>query len=408
MLDAYVYDGLRTPFGRRAGALARMRPDDLLAAVLREVVERSGVAPESVDDVIIGCANQAGEDSRCIARHAALLAGLPERVPGTAVQRNCGSGLGAVVTAAQAITCREAEAVLSGGVESMSRAPFVVGRAEEAFNRSLEVHDSAVGTRFPNPRITAAFGADSMPQTADNLAEEYGITREQADAYALRSQHAYGRARDAGYFDDEIMPVTLPGGRRRAEETVRLDEPPRPGVDAESLAALRALNPRGVTTAGNAAGINDGAVGLLLGSRALGEHIGEAPQARLIASAVAGVPPRTMGFGPVPAMRRALERAGLPLEAMDVIEINEAFAAQVLACLQALGLADDDPRVNPNGGAIAVGHPLGASGARLLLTAVRQLQRTGGRYAVVSLCIGVGQGIALVLEALDAQGWNKG
>ncbi len=407
MLDAYLYDGVRTPFGRRAGALAGLRPDDMLSIVLREIVNRTGIHPAALDDVIVGCANQAGEDSRCVARHAALLAGLPETVSGTVVQRNCGSGLGAVISAAQTITSGEASALLSGGVESMSRAPFVFGRSGEAYSRHLEVYDSAVGARFPNPRISADFGSDSMPQTADNLAKEFGISRERADAYALRSQHSYERARGAGFFENELIPVSVPTLRQKEQQLIDKDEPPRPEVDLESLASLRCLNPDGVTTAGNAAGINDGAVGLLLGDSSLGERIGVAPKARILASAVAGVAPRIMGFGPVPAVNLALKRAGLSLDAMDVIEINEAFSAQVIACLHGLALKENDPRVNPNGGAIAVGHPLGASGARLTLTAVRELQRVDGRYAVVSLCVGVGQGIALILEALDGEGQEK-
>lgn len=400
MLDSYIYLGLRTPFGRRGGALASLRPDDLLAGAIAALVQRCARAAERVDDVMVGCANQAGEDSRCVARHAALLAGLSERVPGTVLQRNCGSGLGAVVSASHAITAGEAEVIIAGGVESMSRAPFVVGKAEQAFSPRFEVHDSAVGSRFPNPRISAQYGNDSMPATADNLAVEYGLSRAQADAFALRSQQRYAAARAAGFFDAEILPVILPATRKRAERTVGEDEPPRPDTDLDKLGRLKALNAGGVSTAGNAAGINDGAVALLMGSRGAGEALGLAPLGRVLSSAVAGVAPRVMGIGPVPAAHKALERAGLGLEQMDVIEINEAFAAQVLACAAALGLAFDDARLNPNGGAIAVGHPLGASGGRLVLTALRELKRRGGRYALVALCVGVGQGIAAVLEAL--------
>jgi acetyl-CoA C-acetyltransferase len=400
MLDAYLYDGIRTPFGRRGGALALVRPDDLLAHTMQMVAERTGLDPAGLDDVIVGCANQAGEDSRCIARHASLLAGFGEEVPGTVVQRNCGSGLGAIISAGHAIAAGEAGLVMSGGVESMTRAPFVVAKGGQAFDPRFTVFDSAVGARFPNPRITARHGDDTMPRTADNLAEDYAISREAADAYALRSQQRYARANADGFFDGEITPVVIPGDRKRPESTVSEDEPPRPETDSDMLSRLPALNPGGVTTAGNAAGINDGAVAVLLGSRDAAVKLQREPMARLLASAVAGVPPRVMGIGPVPAARKALERAGLSLDDMDVVEINEAFAAQVLACLDALGLEADDDRVNPNGGAIAVGHPLGASGPRLALTSVRELARRNGRYALVSLCVGVGQGIALVLERI--------
>ena len=398
MLDAYIYDGLRTPFGRLAGAIAKIRPDDLLAGTIRAVVARSPFKPESITDVIVGCANQAGEDSRCVARHAALLAGLPVEIPGSVVQRNCGSGLGAIVNAAHAITCGEADVIVAGGVESMSRAPFVVAKAEAPFSRDFTVFDSAVGSRFPNPKIAKQYGDDPMPKTADNLAVEYQISREDCDRYAYRSQSRYAAAKKDGFFTGEIHPVIIPGGKRQPDVTVADDEFPKPDTSPEKLAVLRALNDGGVTTAGNASGINDGAVAVVLAGRKAGEAVGAKPIARVVASAVAGVPPRIMGIGPVPAAKKALDRAGLKLSDMDVVEINEAFAAQVLACLKALGLPFDDARVNPNGGAIAVGHPLGASGPRLALTAVRQLQRTGGRYALVSLCVGIGQGIAAVIE----------
>lgn len=398
MLDAYIYDGLRTPFGRRGGALAGVRPDDLLAHALRALANRTGLDPAALDDVMVGCANQAGEDSRCIARHAALLAGFPPEVPGTVLQRNCGSGLGALISAGYAITCGEAELILAGGVESMTRAPFVVAKAEQAFDPRFTAYDSAVGSRFPNPRIAEQYGDETMPQTADNLAEEYAIDREQADAYALRSQQRYEAARSEGFFEEELESVVIPATRRQPQITIAEDEPPRSETAADKLARLAALNPGGVTTAGNAAGINDGAAVLLVGSRGSADTLARQPVARLVASAVAGVPPRVMGIGPVPAVRKALERAGLTLDDMDVIEINEAFAAQTLACMSALGLDSSDDRVNANGGAIAVGHPLGASGARLALTGIRELKRRQGRYALVSLCIGVGQGIALVVE----------
>ncbi len=399
MLDAYVYDGLRTPFGRHAGALARVRPDDLLAGVIRQLVKRSPFQAAQVEDVIIGCANQAGEDSRCVARHGGLLAGLPVAVGGTVVQRNCGSGLGAVVAAAHAMTCGEGQVMVAGGVESMSRAAFVMSKAEAAFGRNIKIFDSAVGARFPNPQLERLFGADTMPQTADNLAREYDLSRDQCDRFAWQSQRKYEAARVAGAIAEEIAPVTVPV-RKGDPMVVTEDEHPRPGTDLEALARLRPLHEGGVTTAGSSSGINDGAVALMLATAQAGQLADAVPVARIRASAVAGVEPRLMGFGPVPASRKALERAGLSLADMDVIEINEAFAAQVLACLSGLGLDDDDPRVNPQGGAIALGHPLGASGPRILLSAVRQLQRSAGRYALVAMCIGVGQGIAVVIERI--------
>ena len=398
MLEAYIYDGLRTPFGRHAGALSRVRPDDLLAGVVKEVVARTGFSPEIIDDVAIGCASQAGEDSRNVARHALLLAGLPVETPGAVHNRLCGSGLNALIGAAHAITCGEADVCIAGGVESMTRAPFVVGKAEQAFGKDFKVFDSSLGARFPNPRIEARFGADTMPQTADNLARDYQLTREQSDQFALASQQKYAKAAKDGFFKSEIHPVSIPQAKGKPDVVVGTDEHPRPETTIETLQKLKPLFDGGVTTAGNASGINDGAAALVVASRDAGDRAGVKPLVRVIASGVAGVPPRIMGFGPVPAAKKALERAGLALEDMDVIEINEAFAAQVLACLEGLGLPLDDARVNPNGGAIAVGHPLGASGARLALTAARQLQRTGGRYALVSMCIGVGQGIAVVLE----------
>jgi 3-oxoadipyl-CoA thiolase len=398
MLEAYIYDGLRTPFGRHSGALSRVRPDDLLAGVVKEVVARSGFAPETIDDVSIGCVSQAGEDSRNVARHALLLAGLPVETPGAVHNRLCGSGLNALTGAAHAITCGEADVCVAGGVESMTRAPFVVGKAEQAFAKDFRVFDSSLGARFPNPKIESLFGADTMPQTADNLARDYQLKREDCDKFALGSQQKYAKAAKEGFFKSEIKAVSIPQGRGKPDAVVSEDEHPRPETTIETLQKLKALFPDGVTTAGNASGINDGAGALLVASRDAGDRAGVKPLARIIATGVAGVPPRTMGFGPVPAAHKALERAGLSLKDMDVIEINEAFAAQVLACLKGLGLPFDDSRVNPNGGAIAVGHPLGASGTRLALTATRQLQRSGSRYALVSMCIGVGQGIAVILE----------
>ncbi|MDX1803503.1 MAG: 3-oxoadipyl-CoA thiolase [Alcanivorax sp.] len=398
MLDAYIYDGLRTPFGRHGGALAPVRPDDLLAGVIRELVQRNPFEPGLYEDVVIGNTNQAGEDARNVARHAGLLAGLPESVAGITVNRLCGSGLAATLDAARMVTVGEGELIVAGGAESMSRAPFVMAKADKAYSRDLRVFDSTIGARFPNPAILQQFGGDSMPETAQNVADELAISREQADAYAVQSQQRYQAALESGFFDQEILPVTVPQGRKKAPLTVTGDEHPRAGTTVEALARLPAIVEDGIITAGNASGVNDGAAALIIGSRAAGETAGLAPRARIVAGAVAGVAPRVMGLGPVEASRKALARAGLTLAQMDVIEINEAFAAQVLGCCQQLGLAGDDARLNPNGGAIAVGHPLGASGTRLALTALRQLERTDGRYALVSLCIGVGQGVAMVIE----------
>ncbi len=400
MLDAYLYDGLRSPIGRHSGALAGVRPDDLLAGVMKELMARSGFNPEQLEDIVIGCANQGGEDSRCVARHAGLLAGLPIEVGGTVLQRNCASGLNAVAYAAQVVTAGEGDLFIAGGVESMSRAPFVMAKAESAYSREMRIFDSTIGPRFPNPKVEKQFGDDSMPQTADNLAKDYDVPRAAADVFALASQRKYAVAKGEGFFAGEIAPVPIPQ-RKGDPKVVAEDEHPRADTTIEALQKLKPLNEGGVTTAGNASGVNDGAAALLIGSRAVGEKAGVKPIARILATAAAGVPPRIMGFGPVPSSQKALARAGLTLKDMDVIEINEAFAAQVLACLKGLGTSFEDSRVNMNGGAIAVGHPLGASGARIALTAARQLQRTGGRYALVSLCIGVGQGMALVMERVD-------
>ena len=398
MLSAYIYDGVRTPIGRHAGALAQVRPDDLAAAVVRALLERNALAPALIEDVVLGCAAQTGEDSRNLGRHVALLAGLPASVPGQTLNRLCGSGLAAVAHCAQALTCGEGELYIAGGAESMTRAPFVVAKATQAWSRELTAFDSTIGARFPNPRLVQQYGNHSMPETAEVVAAEYGISREQADQFAAASQAKYAAAQAAGWYQDELLPIHVPTKRQAAALVVSVDEHPRPESDYAALAKLKPLFANGVVTAGNASGINDGAAALLLGSAALGERYGVQPWARLISTAVVGVEPRIMGVGPAYAIPKALARAGLSLEQMDVIEINEAFATQALACLQLLGLAYDDPRVNPNGGAIALGHPLGASGARLVLTAVRELHRRAGRYAVVSVCIGVGQGIALVLE----------
>lgn len=398
MLDAYIFAGLRTPFGRHGGALAAVRPDDLAAHVIRELLARHAIPGDAIEDVILGNTNQAGEDSRNIARHAALLAGLPVTVPGQTVNRLCASGLAAVIDAARAVTCQEGELFVAGGVESMSRAPFVMAKAEAAYSRDFSVYDSTIGARFPNPKIVSEFGNDSMPQTGDNVAQEYGIGREHADLFAARSQANYEAARASGFFDDELLSVSVPTGRKTPPNLVDHDEHPRPQSDIAALSRLRPLQEGGVVTAGNASGVNDGAAALLIGTSAAGERHGLVPMARILSSAAAGVAPRIMGVGPVEAINKALARAGLTLADMDIIEINEAFASQVLGCLKGLGLAFDDPRVNPNGGAIAVGHPLGASGSRLALSTARALQHSGKRYAVVSLCIGVGQGLAMVIE----------
>ncbi len=382
MLNAYLYEGLRTPFGRHAGTLAKVRPDDLLAEVMKTLMKKSAFKPEQIEDIIVGCANQSGEDSRCVARHAGLLAGLPLEIPGTVLQRNCASGLGAMVHAAHAITAGEGDVFLVGGVESMSRSPLVMSRSESAFGRDVKLYDSTIGPRFSNPKLVKQFGDDQMPQTADRLAREYEIKREEADTFALASQQKYAIAKGEGFFAGEISPVELPPTRKGPVPPVADDEHPRPTVDMAALAKMKSLYEGGVTTAGNASGVNDGAVALIVASKEAGDKAGVKPIARIIASAAAGVPPQIMGIGPVAASKKALARVGLTIKDMDVIEINEAFAAQVLSCLKGLGVALDDSRVNPNGGAIAVGHPLGASGARLALTAARQLQRSGGRYAL--------------------------
>ena len=398
MLNAYIYEGLRTPIGRYAGTLAKVRPDDLLAGAIKAVMAKSAFKAEQFEDIVVGCANQAGEDCRCVARHAGLAAGLPIEIPATVVQRNCASGLGALVYAAHAITSNEGEVFMVGGVESMSRAPFVFAKTETPFGRDVRIFDSTLGPRFSNPKLVKQFGDDQMPQTADTLAREYEIKREEADKFAVASQQKYAVAKGEGFFAGEIAPVELPPTRKGPVPPVTADEHPRPESNLEALAKMKPLYEGGVVTAGNASGVNDGAAAIIVAGLAAGEKAGAKPLARVVASASAGVPPRIMGIGPVPASKKVLARAGLSINDMDIIEINEAFAVQVLACLKGLGVAFDDKRVNPNGGAIAVGHPLGASGARLALTAARQLQRSGGRYALVSLCIGGGQGMAVIIE----------
>ena len=393
MPHAFLCDSIRTPFGRYGGSLATIRPDDLAAIPIRALLARNPrLDPAALDDVLFGCANQAGEDNRNVARMALLLAGVPEVVPGSTINRLCGSSLDAAAIASRAIAAGEIEMAIAGGVESMSRAPLVLSKPDAPWARSQKLEDTTLGWRFVNPAMRERFGVDSMAETAENVAAEYRISRADQDAFAWRSQQRAGAARQR--LAEEITPVAIP-----KKPDVMSDEHPRPETTLEALAALKpVVKPTGCVTAGNASGLNDGAAALLIASGAAAVAHGLTPIARIVASAAAGVAPRVMGLGPVPAVRKVLRRAGLRIEQMDVIEINEAFAAQALAVLRELGLPDDAAHVNPNGGAIAIGHPLGASGARLVATAARQLQRTGGRYALCSMCIGVGQGIAMLLE----------
>ncbi len=397
--DAFICDATRTPIGRYGGALSSVRADDLAALPIAALKERNpNVDWASLDDVIYGSANQAGEDNRNVARMAALLAGLPIEVPGTTINRLCASGMDAVGMASRGIKAGDYDMVIAGGVESMSRAPFVMPKATSAFTRANTVYDTTIGWRFVNPKMQKMYGTDSMPQTADNVAADYGISREDQDAFAARSQARWAAAHEAGVFGDEITPVSVPQ-RKGDPVVVDTDEHPRPGTDAAKLSKLRGVNgPDLSVTAGNASGVNDGAAAILLANEAAAKANGLTPMARVVGMATAGVAPRVMGIGPVPATRKVLARTGLSIEQMDVIELNEAFASQGLATLRELGVADDAPHVNPNGGAIALGHPLGMSGARLVLTAAYQLRRTGGRYALCTMCVGVGQGAALILE----------
>ncbi|MGJ4860598.1 3-oxoadipyl-CoA thiolase [Labrys sp. La1] len=399
MPDAFICDAVRTPFGRYGGALAGVRADDLAAIPLAALMQRNdGVDWSAVDDVILGCANQAGEDNRNVARMAVLLSGMPVDVPGTTVNRLCGSGLDAVGLAARSIRAGDCSLMIAGGVESMSRAPFVMPKADTAFSRANAVYDTTIGWRFINPNMKKVHGVDSMPETADNVAADFGVSRADQDMFALRSQQRWAAAQIAGRFADELVPVRLPQ-KKGDPIAVERDEHPRPDGTIEQLAKLRGVNgPDLSVTAGNASGVNDGAAALIIASEAAAKANGLTPRARVVAMAAAGVPPRIMGIGPVPAVRKALATAGLTLGQIDLVELNEAFAAQSLVVLRELGLPDDAPHVNPNGGAIAIGHPLGASGARLATTASWQLQRTGGRYALCTMCVGVGQGIALILE----------
>ncbi|HMM85956.1 3-oxoadipyl-CoA thiolase [Azohydromonas sp.] len=398
MPEAFICDAIRTPIGRYGGALSAVRTDDLAAIPIRALVARNPkVDWGAVADVLYGCANQAGEDNRNVARMALLLAGLPQEVPGATINRLCGSGMDAVGSAARAIRCGEAELMIAGGVESMSRAPFVMPKAESAFSRANAVYDTTIGWRFVNRLMKERYGVDSMPETAENVAADFGIEREAQDRMALRSQLNAVKAQQSGFFDAEITPVTIPA---KKGDPVRVDKDEHPrDTSLEALARLKGVvKPDGSVTAGNASGVNDGSCALLLASEPAAARHGLTPRARVVGMATAGVPPRIMGIGPAPATRKVLELTRLALSQIDVIELNEAFAAQGLAVLRQLGLPDDDPRVNPNGGAIALGHPLGASGARLVTTAVNQLHRGGGRYALCTMCIGVGQGIALVVE----------
>ena len=401
MREVYICDAIRTPFGRYAGALSGVRPDDLAAVVLQSIVDRNpSVDWESLDDVILGCANQAGEDNRNVARMSALLAGLPISVPGVTINRLCGSGMDAVGSAARTIRCREAEMMIAGGVESMSRAPFVLPKAQHGFSRSSTMYDTTLGWRFVNDKLKAQFGVDSMMQTAENVAQEIGISRVDQDRFALASQTKVAESRAQGFFDREIVPLTTKGNKGESVVVDR-DEHPR-STSMEKLAQLAPLvHTDGTVTAGNSSGINDGACALLLASAGAMERFGLVPRARVLGMATAGLAPRVMGLGPVPATQKLLDRLNLQLNQFEVIEVNEAFAAQVLAVLKQLGIEDSEARVNANGGAIALGHPLGASGARLITTSINQLHNIGARYALCTMCIGVGQGISIALESVS-------
>ncbi len=399
MSHAFLCDAVRTPFGRYGGSLSTVRADDLAATSIRALVERnSGIDWSAVDDVVFGCANQAGEDNRNVARMALLLAGLPQEVPGSTVNRLCGSSMDAVSIGARAIKSGEADLVLAGGVESMTRAPFVMGKADSAFSRNAQVFDTTIGWRFVNPLLKAKYGVDSMPETAENVAQDFHISRVDQDAFSYRTQQRWAQAHASGFFKHEIVPVPI--SQKKGEARIfDMDEHPRPDTTLEALSKLKPIvKPDGTVTAGNSSGINDGACAVILASEAAVKRFGLTPRARVVATAVAGVAPRIMGFAPAPATRKVLERAGLKLSDIDWIELNEAFAAQALAVTRDLGLSDDAEHVNPNGGAIAIGHPLGASGARLITTAMYQLLATKTRYALCTMCIGVGQGIATILE----------
>ena len=402
--NAYIIDAIRTPFGRYGGSLAAVRADDLGAIPIKALMARnSNIDWVKVDDVIYGCANQSGEDNRNVGRMSSLLAGMPYQVPATTVNRLCGSSMDALAMAARAIKTGEAHLIIAGGVESMSRAPFVMGKSDNAFGRSQKLEDTTMGWRFVNPKLDELYGTESMPQTAENVAEQFNINRADQDTFALRSQQRAAAAQESGFFKDEITPVVIPQ-RKGDSIIVDIDEHPRADTTLEKLTKLRPIVTKdGTVTAGNASGINDGAAAFLVASEQAVKEYHLKPRARIISSTTVGVEPRIMGFAPAPAMKKLLEHTGLSLDEMDVIELNEAFAAQALACTRDLGLPDDSERVNPNGGAIALGHPLGASGGRIILTALNQLEHTGKRYAICSMCIGVGQGIAMIIERMDNQ-----
>lgn len=399
MSEAYICDAIRTPFGRFMGGLSSIRTDDLGALPIKELMKRNpSVDWSKVDDVVYGCANQAGEDNRNVARMSGLLAGLPETVPGSTVNRLCGSGLDAVGSAARTLRLGEASLIIAGGVESMSRSPYVMKKAMTPFDRSQALEDTTIGWRLVNPAMEALYGVDALPQTAENVAEEELVSRADQDALALRSQQRWAAASDRNFFENEVFPVTV-SVPKKEDVTISKDEHPRPQTTLEALAKLRSVTKTdGSVTAGNASGINDGACALLMANEQAVKDYNLTPRAKVVGMSVAGVPPRVMGMGPVPAIKKVLAQTNLTLEQMDVIELNEAFAAQALGVTRQLGLKDDDPRVNPNGGAIAIGHPLGASGARLVTTAINQLERTNARYALISMCVGVGQGIAVIIE----------
>ncbi|MBN8938024.1 MAG: 3-oxoadipyl-CoA thiolase [Rhizobiales bacterium] len=398
MADVFICDAVRTPIGRYGGALAKVRADDLAAVPLRALLARHPAIRDAIDEVIFGCANQAGEDNRNVARMASLLAGLPEATPALTVNRLCASGLDAVGAAARAVKAGDIDLAIAGGVESMTRAPFVMGKSAEPFQRTSDIFDTTIGWRFINPLMKAQYGVDSMPETGENVADEFQVSRDAQDAFALRSQHRAGKAIASGYFAEEIVPVEIAGGKA-GPTVVDKDEHPRPETTAEGLAKLKAfVRQPGTVTAGNASGVNDGAAAMIIASAAAVKKYGLTPRARILGLASAGVPPRIMGIGPIPAVKKLVERLGIKVSDFDVIELNEAFASQGIAVLRGIGVPEDADHVNPNGGAIALGHPLGMSGARIAATAVHQLEKTGGRYGLATMCVGVGQGVALAVE----------
>ncbi|MBL8570597.1 MAG: 3-oxoadipyl-CoA thiolase [Phreatobacter sp.] len=401
MADVFICDAVRTPIGRYGGALAKVRADDLAAVPLKALLARHPQIRDAIDEIVFGCANQAGEDNRNVARMASLLAGLPDATPAMTVNRLCASGLDAVGAAARAVKAGEIDLAIAGGVESMTRAPFVMGKSQEAFGRSADIFDTTIGWRFINPLMKQQYGVDSMPETGENVAEEFQVSREAQDAFALASQKKAGKAIASGYFAEEIVPVAVPGGKA-GPIVVDKDEHPRPETTAEGLAKLKAfVRQPGTVTAGNASGVNDGACAMIIASAEAVKKYGLTPRARVLGLASAGVPPRIMGIGPIPAVKKLMERLDLKISAFDVIELNEAFASQGIAVLRGLGIAEDADHVNPNGGAIALGHPLGMSGARIAATAVHQLEKTGGRYGLATMCVGVGQGVALAVERVN-------